>query len=58
LKNHIWREAEPGGATSGRTQKNDCSRAAGVNDPLTAAVIQLDVSLACYACVEVVASIG
>src|SRR5262249_45026174 len=44
-------------ATSGRTRKNNCSRTAGVNDALAAEVIQVDVSLACYAGVEVVASI-
>jgi hypothetical protein len=37
--------------------KNDCSRAAGVNDALAAEVIQVDVSLACYAGVEMVATI-
>src|SRR4029077_8233620 len=44
-------------ATTGRTQKNNCSRAAGVNDAPAAEVIQVDVSLARYAGVEMVAAI-
>jgi hypothetical protein len=58
-----WRDeshpakGRPIAATSGRTQKNNCSRAAGVNDALAAEVIQVDVSLACYAGVEMVAAI-
>jgi hypothetical protein len=38
-------------------KKNNCSRAVGVNDALAAEVIQVDVSLACYAGVEMVAAI-
>jgi hypothetical protein len=45
-------------ATSGCTQKNNCSWAAGANDALAAEVIQVDVSLARYAGVEVIAAIG
>jgi len=58
-----WRDeshpakARPLAATSGRTQEDNCSRAAGVKDARAAEVIQVDVSLACYAGVEVVAAI-
>jgi hypothetical protein len=58
-----WREeshpakARPIAATSGRTQEDNCSRAAGVNDAPAAEVIQVDVSLACYAGAEMVAAI-
>jgi len=38
-------------------KKDNCSRAAGVNDALAAEAIQVDVSLACYAGVEMVAAI-
>jgi hypothetical protein len=58
-----WRDeshpakARPIAATGGRTQENNCSRAAGVNDALAAEVIQVDVSLARYAGIEMVAAI-
>jgi hypothetical protein len=38
-------------------KKSNCSRAAGVNDAPAAEVIQVDVSPACYAGVEMVAAI-
>src|SRR5262249_7438120 len=58
VTNHIRRKPGRSLRPVAALKKIIRSRAAGPNDALAAEAIQLDVSLACYAAVEVIAAIG